>query len=407
MITSNLAIEDVCKFVGGSQPPKSIFKSECADGYIRLIQTRDYKSDNFLTYIPVVEARRFCDEKDIMIGRYGPPIFQILRGIKGAYNVALMKAVPKPNIINDYLYYLLKQEAMHNYVDGLSLRTGGQTGVDLDSLNKYPVLLPDLPYQQKVIGVLTSLDAKIELNQRINTELKFMAKTLYDYWFVQFDFPNEKGKPYKSAGGKMVWNDEVKREIPLGWEIKSLSDISDVSTEAVNPMDTPDKNFKYYSIPTFDETGTYENEKGEEIKSNKFVVKNTDVLVSKLNPRFSRVIYSTDDSDLICSTEFVVWRTENVATKNYMYMIARDSSFITYCTQSASGTSNSHKRVNPAVMMKYKVAYNKEVSTEFGTILGSTIKMYAKNSVETKTLTELRDWLLPMLMNGQVTVNGI
>ena len=265
--------------------------------------------------------------------------------------------------------------------------------------------LPDYQTQKKIGDFLHLLNAKIELNQRINAELSFVAKTLYDYWFVQFDFPNEKGKPYKSAGGKMVWNEVLKREIPLGWEVKSLADITDVSTETLNPMNSPSKDFKHYSIPSFDEIGTYKIEKGEDIWSNKFSVQNTDVLVSKLNPWFSRVIYSTDDSDLICSTEFVVWRTTNVAIKNYMYMIARDSSFITYCTQSASGTSNSHKRVNPTVMMKYKIVYDKEIANKFGTILGSTIKMYAKNKVESQTLTELRDWLLPMLMNGQVRVS--
>lgn len=231
-----------------------------------------------------------------------------------------------------------------------------------------------------------------------------MAKTLYDYWFVQFDFPNAKGNPYKSSGGKMVWNENMKRVLPAGWEIKSLAEITDVSNESINPMDSSKKEFKHYSIPAFDESGTYKIEKGEEIMSNKFTVKNTDVLVSKLNPWFNRVIYSTEDPDLICSTEFVVWRTENVAIKNYMYMIAKDESFITYCSQSASGTSNSHKRVNPTVMMNYRIVYNKEIAELFGSTLGSAIKMYAKNQIENKNLSDLRDWLLPMLMNGQVKV---
>lgn len=292
MIFKKAVIEDVCEFVGGSQPPKNVFISEPKDGYIRLIQSRDYKTSNFLTYIPTNKARRFCNSQDIMIGRYGPPIFQIFRGLEGAYNVALMKAVPKSNMLNDYLYYLLKQDAIHDYVEKLSKRTGGQTGTDLVALYKYPVLLPDSSYQQKVVDVLKALDDKIELNQRINAELESMAKTLYDYWFVQFDFPNEQGKPYKSTGGKMVWNEELKREIPLGWEVKSLADITDVSTEQLNPMDFPNKDFRHYSIPAFDETGTYKIEKGEEIKSNKFSIKDTDVLVSKLNPWFSPSVTS-------------------------------------------------------------------------------------------------------------------
>jgi type I restriction enzyme S subunit len=302
-----------------------------------------------------------------------------------------------------YIYYLLKNSRRYltNNAGQTVLAILGKTEFEKIEL---PVFTNKVT-QQKIASTLSALDSKIELNNRINAELEAMAKTLYDYWFVQFDFPDKNGKPYKTSGGKMVWNEELKREIPEGWEVKELQEITAVSNESVNPVDFPDKEFKYYSIPGFDESGTFKIEKGIEIRSNKYSIKNTDVLVSKLNPWFSRVIYSTDDSDLISSTEFVVWRTENIAIKNYMYMIARDTSFVTFCTKSASGTSNSHKRVNPTVMMKYKIVFDDTVATLFGNTLGSSIKMLAKNNIENQKLTELRDWLLPMLMNGQVKVN--
>lgn len=129
-----LKIKDVCDFVGGSQPPKSQFIYVSKPGYVRLIQTRDYKTDAFPTYIPISSTKKFCDEFDIMIGRYGPPIFQICRGLKGAYNVALLKVIPKEGVSRDFLYYFLKQDSVFQYVDKLSARTGGQTGVDLVSL---------------------------------------------------------------------------------------------------------------------------------------------------------------------------------------------------------------------------------------------------------------------------------
>ena len=118
-----------------------------------------------------------------MIGRYGPPIFQISRGLTGAYNVALLKAKPKKCIDREYLYYFLKQDAVFQYVDKLSARTGGQTGVDLVSLNKYPIRLPeDIRDQHQLVSILCTLDAKIACNNRINAELEAMAKTLYDHW---------------------------------------------------------------------------------------------------------------------------------------------------------------------------------------------------------------------------------
>ena len=136
MKSAQLTVDDVCAFSGGSQPPKSTFISTPKEGYVRLIQIRDYKSDNFPTYVPAKSTKKFCDSKDIMIGRYGPPIFQICRGLEGAYNVALIKAIPRSNTVQDYLYYFLKQNSLLDYIDELSPRTGGQTGVDLVCLKR-------------------------------------------------------------------------------------------------------------------------------------------------------------------------------------------------------------------------------------------------------------------------------
>jgi len=101
------SLGEVCRFQGGSQPPKLTFISKTQNGYVRLIQIRDYKSDNNIVYIPKEKAKRLCKNDDVMIGRYGPPVFQILRGLEGAYNVALMKAMPDETVLTkDFLYHL-------------------------------------------------------------------------------------------------------------------------------------------------------------------------------------------------------------------------------------------------------------------------------------------------------------
>ena len=368
-------VKDICGFVGGSQPPKSSFIYEPREGYVRLIQTRDYKSNDFPTYIPIDSTKKFCDKNDIMIGRYGPPVFQILRGLEGAYNVALMKAVPKKEIDRDFLYYFLKQDSVFKYVDKLSARTGGQTGVDLVSLNQYPVRIPEKIENQKLlVASLKVVDKKIELNNQINAELESMTRTLYDYWFVQFDFPDADGKPYKSSGGKMVYNEVLKCEIPEQWEAKPLLDITSVSNHSVDPAKNSEILFKLYSIPVFDVTNSYSIEKGNSIGSNKFTVEKLDLLVSKLNPWFNRVVYALDLQDQICSTEFVVWRCPSLSIKNFMYLIATSDQFISHCTQSATGTSNSHKRVNPNVMMGFVQPFDKEIAEQFGETADPMIK---------------------------------
>ena len=146
-----IRLGDFISFVGGNQPPKSTFKYEYEEGYIRLIQIRDYKSDRHITYIPIEKAKRFCNSQEVMIGRYGPPIFQILRGIEGAYNVALMKADPIAGITKDYLFYLLKDPVLLRKLEHLASRTCGQDGIDMKTLREYPVGLPPINEQKRIV----------------------------------------------------------------------------------------------------------------------------------------------------------------------------------------------------------------------------------------------------------------
>lgn len=302
----------------------------------------------------------------------------------------------------EYVYYFLKTQ----YNELRNLSSGVRKNLNSDDIKKFPVRLPkELVEQKKIAAVLSALDAKIDCNNRINAELEAMAKALYDYWFVQFDFPDANGKPYKSSGGKMVYNATLKREIPEGWSATSLASITPISNDSVNPADFPEKEFKHFSIPVFDATNTYGVERGDSIGSNKFTVLGTDLLVSKLNPWFSRVIYAMDEEDQICSTELVVWRCPTENLKNFLYLIGISPQFIAHCVQSATGTSNSHKRVNPTVMMSFGLPYKNEVVEDFGGRISSIVKKLIISRRENQQLAQLRDWLLPLLMNGQVTVS--
>lgn len=410
MSINNVVISDVCDFVGGSQPPKEVFKSEYSEGYIRLIQTRDYKTDSFLTYIPIDTAKKLCNKQDIMIGRYGPPIFQIFRGLEGAYNVALIKAVPKPNILNDYLYYLLKQEALFKYVDGLSLRTGGQTGVDLDSLNQYPVLLPDIPYQQRVVDVLKNLDDKIELNKRINAELEAVAKMLYDYWFVQFDFPAENGDPYRTSGGTMIWNKSLKREIPEGWSNGSFSDIGDIIGGSTPPKEMADhfcSNGTAWITPKdlslnvgnkFITKGELDvTEKGIKAASLRIMPKGT-VLLSSRAP----IGYMAISNNIV---------TTNQGFKSFIPKRYFSTPFIFYTIKNAlpeiinNASGSTFKEVSASTLKTIKIIIPPESIIErYTKKVAAIFEIQSTLESENQKLSELREWLLPMLINGQVKV---
>ena len=163
----NSCVENNISFSGGSQPPRSTFKFKPEEGYIRLIQIRDYKTDKFETYIPTQLAKKFCTVDDVMIGRYGPPIFQILRGIEGAYNVALIKATPKKNLEKDFMYYFLTRDALFNIIESHSQRTSGQTGIEMDVLKSYPMPLPPINEQKKIANILSTWDKAIGTTERL------------------------------------------------------------------------------------------------------------------------------------------------------------------------------------------------------------------------------------------------
>jgi type I restriction enzyme, S subunit len=158
-----MKVGEVVTLQGGSQPPKAVFSAEYLEGYIRLIQIRDYKSDKHIVYIPKEKARRFCTKDDIMIGRYGPPLFQILRGIEGAYNVALMKAIPDEQYLTkDFLYYFLQNRDLLRYIERSSSRTAGQTGFKKETLESYTITYPKSKEQQlQLVEKLDTLKEKI------------------------------------------------------------------------------------------------------------------------------------------------------------------------------------------------------------------------------------------------------
>lgn len=300
----------------------------------------------------------------------------------------------------EYVYYYLKTQ----YDSLRKLSSGVRKNLNSNDIKNYKIYIPEsVSVQKSIIRILTSLDNKINLNNQINQELEAMAKTLYDYWFVQFDFPDQNGKPYKSSGGKMVYNPELKRQIPEGWGVEKLDSLLKIGKETTNPMKSPNEEFKYYSIPEFDTTGTYSLERGESIKSNKFKVEKNDLLVSKLNPWFNRVIYNLEEN-AISSTEFIVWKTFNRFEKNYLYQVATGKEFIEYCTRFSTGTSNSHKRVSPDIMIGFQIPFEKTYIQKFGKIIDSIRTQVLQNNEQNQQLIQLRDWLLPMLMNGQVKV---
>ena len=310
--------------------------------------------------------------------------------------------VKEDKAIPFYLYYYLKNLDLSRLNSGTgvpSMTFGAYYGIEAN--------LPNLNTQSQIAKVLSDLDAKIELNNKINAELEAMAKLIYDYWFVQFEFPNEDGKPYKSFGGKMVWNEELKREIPEGWDVKQLGKI--LRTELGGTPSTKDKDFWDGEFPWLN-SGEIANfpiidsdlkitEAGIKNSATTLMQKGTCVLSITRHLRPS--ILGVDS----CANQSVVGIFESEKLKNsfiYPYLVNDIPRLMTL----RSGAQQPH--INKGTVDDSKMIIpNEMILNKYYSIVDSYYDKILNNAFQIKQLAELRDWLLPMLMNGQVKVSEL
>lgn len=300
-----------------------------------------------------------------------------------------------------YIYYLLTCMDLRGYITG-----SAQPKFNQDNLANVKLNLPELSTQIRISDVLTVLDGKISNNNALCTELESMAKTLYDYWFTQFDFPDENGKPYRSSGGEMVWNDQLKREIPKGWGLGTVNSLMKIENTSVNPQKLGNTVMEHYSIPAFDNDRNPAYEEACTIESGKYAVDPECILTSKLNPHFKRLWDPyCDTNNAICSTEFIVYRPKTAWTRPFCYAVLNSDAFYAHMAGKATASTGSRKRIQPDVSASFELAIPDEKTMRsfvelYAPIMEKQKALYKEN----RELTKLRDWLLPMLMNGQATV---
>lgn len=316
------------------------------------------------------------------------------------------------NTYPKYIYYLLTQKSITDYLHTIGMNAvSSYPSISPNDIGNLKFKLPDLPTQKSIAKVLSDLDSKIELNSRINQELEAMAKTLYDYWFVQFDFPNpsassgQAGKPYKSSGGKMVYNTELKREIPEGWEVKKLGKV--LSTKLGGTPSTEIK--EYWDNGEFNwlNSGEIANfpiitselkitKKAIESSSTYLLPKGT---VAISITRHIRPSILAIDS---CANQSVIGILESEELKSsYLYPLIRNE--IPRYLSLRTGAQQPH--INKQTIDKTNIIIPAtEILKKYYQASNQYYKKIINNAFQNQQLSALRDWLLPMLMNGQVTV---
>ena len=299
----------------------------------------------------------------------------------------------------------------------LSLSNKGSTVplLSLWEVKNLPISFPEsLKDQQEIVRILETISQKIDNNNKINSTFEAMIKTIYDYWFLQFEFPNEEGKPYKSSGGKMVWNEELKREIPEGWSVCELKDTITLekgisytrknieSGEGVPMINLASidvhRNYKPNELKYFQ--GAYNVNKevhcGDMLIACTDLTRNADIIGSPiLVPNDNdKYIYSMDLAKLMV--------TGNQINPLYLYMTLRTDFYHNYIKGFASGTNVLHLNTEGIVWFRVCIP-SCSVQDKFAIF----VDQYHNNSCElikeNQELTSLRDFLLPLLMNGQVS----
>lgn len=258
-----------------------------------------------------------------------------------------------------------------------------QDNINIDYLTTLKFKVPQKPYQDKIVNILSAIDLKTEINNKINIELESMAKTLFDYWFIQFDFPDKDGKPYRTSGGTMIWNEDLKREIPEGWRVKKISELLPVLTGKQDAnFATENGRYNFFTC-------------GEEVlKCDSFEFDGKSILVAG-NGNFNVKLYEG---------KF------NAYQRTYV-LIPNDQKYYTVIFMSVKDKIDAFTRGSRGSIVKFitkgdieniLLPLPSDENLDLFSLLNLITKKIEKNIEENQSLSELRDWLLPMLMNGQV-----
>ena len=266
-----------------------------------------------------------------------------------------------------------------------------------------PVFLPSRHIQDRIVDMIEPIASMICCNQRVYDDYSNIISLLFNYWFVQFDFPNAEGKPYKESGGKMIWSDKLQKEIPENWDVRELQDISSQESTTINPLD--DEYYNHYSIPAFDDRRHPSFESGKAIDSNKYSVPSNSILLSKLNPRFKRlwIVGETQDNS-ICSTEFIPFLPIEVG-REFLYSLLNSDEFYAYMINSSSSSTGSRKRMDPELCKIFLFPFppSNDLVDKFCHITEPLISDMVRILEQNNKLRDMRDFLLSMSISEKIT----
>ena len=410
-------LEEIANIVNGATPSTSC--EENYDGDIVWITPKDL-SDQRSKYIDRGNrniTQKGCDScsvqmipaYNILMSSRAPIGLLAINTIECCTNQGFKNIIVDKSICDiDYLYYYLKY-----HIKEIEAIGSGTTfkEVSKTSLQQFEIALPALEVQKHIASILSNIDCKIELNRAINQNLEAMVKQLYDYWFVQFDFPDENGRPYKSNGGEMVWNKKLKREIPKGWNVLKLGErcsfnkrtSSGYFNHSILYLDTSN-----ITNNTIDEL-QFLNPSSDIIPSRaRRLVQEGDIVYSTVRPNLKHFgIIMNPDYNMVVSTGFAVITANWSAYRYFIYQFLIQAATIENLSTIAQSAVSAYPSINTSDIENLDLVVPPDsMIEEYAKISCRLYLQIDTNYKEIKSLTKQRDELLPLLMNGQVSVNS-
>ncbi|RBQ02939.1 restriction endonuclease subunit S [Pedobacter miscanthi] len=322
--------------------------------------------------------------------------------------------VLRENELSDkkFIYYLARSPLFRERAISCMEGTSGRKRVNEGALKRQEILVPELLIQQKIASVLSALDDKIELNNKINAELEAIAKTLYDYWFVQFDFPNAEGKPYKSSGGEMVYNDELRREVPKDWKVREVAELTTLLFRGISPKYTNNDgiqviNQRCIRNNTIDFNLSRIHDSN--LKPVNKLLQLGDILVNSTGVgTLGRValVKRLEQKQTTADSHVTIVRIDD--EKANLVFIGETMLKKQFEIEQLGEGSTGQTELSRENLGKLKVLLpNRDLQNKFEEIVLPFLQKRSINEQQNQQLAQLRDWLLPMLMNGQVKVGVV
>ncbi len=342
---------------------------------------------------------------DVLIANIRPYLKKVwFADIDGGASPDVLVFRAKDGHSPSFLYAILLQDSFFDYV------MQGTKGSKMPRGDKEQILryeMPTFSCSEESIGTFfLNLDRKIHLNERINQNLEAMAKQLYNYWFVQFDFPNEEGKPYKSSGGKMVWNEKLKREIPFGWHCGNLFEIAvftnGLACQKFRPKDD-EASLPVIKIREMHDGISADTEKVTPNIPESVKVYNGDVLFS-WSASLEVMLWAYGLGGL--NQHIFKVTSANDFPKSFFYFQLLDYVDVFKKMAEARKTTMGHITQDHLQQSAIAIPNNKDIADRFEELISPIFNQIIKLHEEILNLTKQRDKLLPLLMNGQVSVNS-